>query len=125
MRVVETHNAPEPAGAYSQGIIDDGRVYVSGQVGLDPEMSEVISDDPAEQTTQSLKNVEAVLEAADASLNNAIKSTVYVIDIDAFNEVNEAYADYLSEPYPARAVVEVGDLISPFRVEIEMIATLD
>lgn len=75
MHVVETDNAPDPAGAYSQAIIDDGRVYVSGQVGLDPEIGEVISDDVAEQTTQTLKNVEAVLEVADVSLYNAIKST--------------------------------------------------
>lgn len=125
MDVVETNNAPDPAGAYSQGIIDDGRVYISGQVGYEPEMDEVISDDIAEQTTQALKNIEAVLEAADTSLDNAIKATVYLTDIDAFDEVNEAYADYLNEPYPARAVIEVSDLVSPFRVEIEMIAALN
>lgn len=125
MQVVETENAPEPAGAYSQGIVDGNRVFVSGQVGLDPETGEVAGDGVAEQTEQTLRNVDAVLDAAGASLDDVVKTTVYLTDIDAFEEFNEVYGDYLDEPYPARAAVEVGDLVSPFRVEVEAVASLD
>jgi len=124
MEIVETDDAPEPAGAYSQAVIDDGRVYVSGQVGVDPETGEVVSGGVAEQTEQVMANLDAVLEAADTSLDDAIKTTVYLTDIDAFEEVNEVYADALTEPYPARAAVEVGDLVAPFEVEIELVASL-
>lgn len=125
MEIVETSDAPAPVGAYSQGIIDGGQVYISGQVGLDPETGEVVSEDIAEQTEQALKNLEAILKTAGTSLDNAVKATVYVTDIDMFDKFNEVYGDYLNEPYPARAAVEVGDLVSPFKVEIEMVASLD
>jgi len=125
VEIIETDDAPEPGGAYSQAVIDDGRVYVSGQVGVDPETGEVVSGGVAAQTEQVMANLEAVLAAADASLDDAIKANVYLTDIDAFEEVNEAYADALTEPYPARAAVEVADLVSPFEVEIELVASLD
>jgi len=125
MEIVETDDAPEPAGAYSQAVIDDGRVYVSGQVGVDPETDEVVDGDVAAQTEQVMANLEAVLAAADASLDDAIKTNVYLTDIDSFEAVNEAYADALNEPYPARAAVEVADLVAPFEVEIELVASLD
>lgn len=125
MRVLETESAPDPAGAYSQGIVDGDTVYVSGQVGVDPETGDPVTDDLADETRQTLRNLEAVLDAADASLDDAVKATVYLTDIDSFDEVNEAYGEFLDEPYPARAAVEVGDLVSPFNVEIELVATLE
>lgn len=125
MQTIETDDAPEPGGAYSQGIVDDGRVYVSGQVGVDPETGEVVGDGVAEQTERVLRNVEAVLEAADASFDDVVKTTVYLTDIDAFEEFDEAYEAGLDEPYPARATVGVADLAGPFRVEIDAVASLD
>jgi 2-iminobutanoate/2-iminopropanoate deaminase len=125
MQVVTTDKAPAPAGPYSQGIIDNGQVFVSGQVGVNPETGDVVSEDIAAQTEQTLDNIDAILEAAGTSIDNAIKTSAYLVDIEKFEAFNDAYGDYLTQPYPARVTVEVGDLVPPFKVELEMIASLD
>lgn len=125
MQVVNTEDAPAPVGAYSQGIVDDGRLYVSGQVGLDPETGEVVSDDIAEQTERTMRNLEAIVEAAGATMDDVVKVQVYLTDIEEFEAFNEVYGNYLDEPYPARAAVEVADLFSTFQVEIDLVASLD
>lgn len=125
MHVVETDDAPKPVGAYSQGIADGKRVYVSGQVGMDPETNEVVSDDIGEQTTQAVANIAAILEEAGTSLENALKVTVYLADIEAFEPFNEAYGDAMPKPYPARSALQAGALYDPFRVEIDVIAAVE
>lgn len=124
MQIIETEEAPEPVGPYSQGVIEEGQVFVSGQVGMDPQTGEAVSEDIELQTEQTMKNIEAVLEAAGTSLDNTIKSTVFLTDIDNFDTFNKVYGNYLNKPYPARSAVEVGDIISPYKIEIEMVASL-
>ncbi|WP_058365819.1 Rid family detoxifying hydrolase [Haloparvum sedimenti] len=123
MEEVSTDDAPDAIGPYSQGIIDDGRVYVSGQGPVDPQSGEVVSEDVSEQTARTLENVAAILEAAGTSLENVVHANVYVTDMDDYEAVNEVYAEYMTEPYPARAAMEVSRLPIDIGVEIEVVAS--
>ena len=124
MHEIQTEDAPASIGPYSQGIRDGDTIYVSGQGPVDPETGEIVGDDAAEQTARTLENVGAVLEAAGSSLDNVVKATVFVRDMDNYTAVNEAYAEYMTEPFPARSAVEVSDLPIDIMVEIEVIATV-
>lgn len=119
---ISTSAAPEAVGPYSQAIIHGGLVFVSGQLGLSPETGALISPSVNDQTAQALKNLEAVLRAAGASMRDVVKVTVYVMDMADFHTVNEVYARFFSEPYPARACVEVAALPKGGLVEIEAVA---
>lgn len=123
MKEIETDDAPAAIGPYSQGIVDGERIFVSGQGPVDPESGEVVSDDISEQTARTLENVAAILEAADASLDSVVKSTVFVTDMSNYDAVNEVYAEYMSQPFPARSAVEVANLPIDIGVEIEVIAS--
>lgn len=125
MEEVSTEHAPDALGPYSQGIIDDGRVYVSGQGPVDPETGEVVSPDVSEQTAQTLENVGAILEAAGTSLDNVVQANVYVTNMHNYDAVNEVYGEYMSEPYPARAAMEVSRLPIDIEVEIEAVARIE
>jgi 2-iminobutanoate/2-iminopropanoate deaminase len=124
VREITTDDAPDSIGPYSQGIVDGERVYVSGQGPLDPETGEVVGDDASEQTARTLENVGAVLDAVGADLADVVKTTVFLTRMDDYDEVNETYAEYMSDPYPARSAVEVADLPADIRVEIEAVASL-
>jgi 2-iminobutanoate/2-iminopropanoate deaminase len=125
MREVETDDAPPSIGPFSQGIIDDGTLYVSGQGPVDPDTEAIIdSDDVRDQTRQTLENIEAVLDAADCSLDDVVKTTVFVRDMDDYDDINDVYGELMSAPYPARSAVEVQDLPIDIDVEIEAIASL-
>ncbi len=97
-------------------------VFCSGQIPIDVATGEFVSDDVAEQTTQVLKNLSAVLEAAGTSLNNVVKTTVFLADMNDFTAMNEIYAEFFSENKPARATVQAARLPKDARVEIECIA---
>ncbi len=124
MEEVSTESAPEALGPYSQGIIDGDTVYVSGQGPVDPEADRVTAETITGETEQTLENVAAILEAAGASLDDIVSVNVYMTDMDNYDEINDVYAEYMSEPYPARAAVEVAKLPSDIAVEIEATATL-
>jgi len=123
MEEVSTDDAPAAIGPYSQGIIDDGRVYVSGQGPVDPATGDVVSLNVCEQTAQTLQNVEAILTEAGASLEDVVHANVYVTDMDDYEDVNDVYAEYMTEPYPARAAMEVSRLPIEIGVEIEVVAS--
>ncbi|MWV41982.1 RidA family protein [Natrialba sp. INN-245] len=123
MNEIETEHAPASIGPFSQAIVDDGRIFVSGQGPVDPETGEIVSTDIREQTHRTLKNVEAILEAAGSSLENTVKATVFVTDMDDYDAINEVYQEYFSDPYPARSAVQVVELPIDIGVEIEVIAT--
>ncbi|WP_306060048.1 Rid family detoxifying hydrolase [Natronococcus wangiae] len=123
MKEIETDDAPASIGPYSQGILDGDRIYVSGQGPVNPESGEVISEDIAEQTAQTIENIEAILAAEEKSLDDVTKSTVFVRDMDNYEEINEVYEEYFSSPYPARSAVEVVRLPIDIGVEIEVVAT--
>ncbi|MHC1692493.1 MAG: RidA family protein [Sphaerochaetaceae bacterium] len=117
-----TPNAPSPAGPYSQAIVADKFVFVAGQRPQDP-VTQTISDNIKDQTRQCIKNVEAVLRQAGSSLENIVRSNVYLADIKYFNEMNEVYREMIPEPFPCRATV--GTQLRNILVEIEVIALLD
>lgn len=123
MEEITTDDAPGSIGPYSQGIIDGDTVYVSGQGPADPDTREVEVEDIQDQAAQTLENVSAVLEAAGSSIDNVVKATVFVTDMDNYDSVNEVYGEYMSEPYPARSAVQVEDLPVDIDVEIEVIAS--
>ena len=125
MDEISTEKAPASIGPYSQGIRDGDTIYVSGQGPVDPETGEVVSDDIGRQTERTLENVDAVLQAGGSSLDNVVKATVFVTDMDDYDEVNEVYDEQMSSPFPARSAVEVAALPIDIGVEIEVIATVD
>ena len=125
MREISTPDAPEPAGHYSQAVVHNNLVYVSGQLPIDPETGEKRIGSIEEQTEQALKNLAAILQAAGSNLNQVIKTTVYISDIELWGRVNEIYAKFFGEHRPARAVVPTKNLHFGFQIEIEAIAALN
>lgn len=119
--VISTTQAPGAIGPYSQGVQIGDLIFTSGQLGLNPTTGQFpISVE--EQTDQSLRNVQAILEAAGSGLDQVIKTTVFLKDMNDFAKVNEVYSSFFSEPYPARSAVEVARLPKDGLVEIEVIA---
>ena len=123
MEEITTDDAPASIGPFSQGIRDGGKIYVSGQGPIDPDSGEVVSEDIGEQTARTLENIDAVLRAADRSLDDVVKATVFVMDMDDYDAINDVYAEYMSDPYPARSAVQVEDLPVDIGVEIEVVAS--
>lgn len=120
---INTANAPAALGPYSQAIKAGNTVYVSGQLAIDPQTGELYcGDDIKEETRMCLKNIKAILEAADATLNDVVKCTVYVTDMKNFGLVNEAYSEFFVENKPARVFLEVAGLPKNGNVEIDAIA---
>ena len=121
--VVLTAKAPSPVGPYSQGIRAGNLVFVAGQIPIDPATG-AMPEGIAEQTAVALRNVQAVLEAAGATLADVAKTTVFLQDLDEFAAMNEVYATFFAQEPPARACVEVARLPKSARVEIEAIAVV-
>jgi len=123
-RVVHTENAPAPfqGAPYSQGIVHEGLVFVSGQLGIDPESGNVVDGGIGRQTEQVMKNLEAILEAAGSSLANVVKATIFLADLGDFKAMNEVYGSHMGSEPPARATFQVAALPSEVLVEIEVIA---
>jgi 2-iminobutanoate/2-iminopropanoate deaminase len=121
-----TDKAPAPIGPYSQAIVVDGKfVYTAGQIALDPATNMLVPGDIKAQTRQVLKNVEAVLQSAGASMRSVIKTTVFLKDMGEFAQMNEVYGEFLSSTAPARSTVEVARLPRDVKVEIEAIAVVE
>lgn len=122
--VITTKKAPGAIGPYSQAIKKDKLIFVSGQLPVNPQTGE-IPEDIKEQTKLSLNNVKEILEEAGASLDDVVKTTVFLKDLSNFSEVNEIYGEFFTENYPARCCVEVARLPKDAGVEIEVIAILE
>jgi 2-iminobutanoate/2-iminopropanoate deaminase len=124
--IIKTSGAPPAVGPYSQAVkIKYGQLlFCSGQIPLDPKSGEIVGDNAAAQTEQVLKNLEAVLNAAGAGMENVVKATVFLADMNDFSAVNEVYAKYFSGQLPARAAVQVARLPRDVLVQIEAIAAL-
>jgi len=125
MEEMTTDEAPASIGPYSQAIRDGDTVYTAGQGPIDPETGDILDGDIAEQTALTLENIATVLEAAGTSLDNVLKATVYINDMEDYSAVNDAYAEYISEPFPARSAVEVGKFPVDVGVETEVVATVE
>jgi len=119
---VQTDKAPKAIGPYSQGIVANGFVFCSGQIPIDPATGELNTGSIEDQTRQVLKNVSAVLEAAGSSLDDAVKTTVFLQDMNDFAKMNAVYAEFFKAPNPARAAFQVARLPRDVKVEIEAIA---
>lgn len=120
-RAVSTKKAPDAVGPYSQAVCVGGLLITSGQIPLDPATGGLVEGDIQAQTHQVMKNLSAVLTEAGLSFENVIKTTVFLADINDFAAMNEIYATYFSEPYPARSAVQVAALPKGAKVEIECI----
>ena len=121
-KVVATEEAPKAIGPYSQAIVHNGMAYLSGQIPLDPATGKVVEGDIAIQTARVLDNLSAVLEACGASLENVLKTTVYIKDMGEFARMNEVYGRYFAANPPARSTVEAARLPRDVRVEFDAIA---
>lgn len=123
-KIINTPNAPQAIGTYSQAVKVDNTVYISGQIPLVPDTGEMVSDDFEKQVTQVFENLKAVCEAAGGSLNEIVKVNIYMIDLSHFAKVNQIMAEYFLEPYPARAAVQVSALPKGAQVEMEAVMVL-
>lgn len=120
--VVQTNLAPSAIGPYSQAVESAGLIFVSGQLPLDPDTSEIVSSDVEEQTRRSIENIIGILKAAGAGVDDVLKTTIFIKDMNDFPKVNKIYGQYFLNNPPARATVEVSRLPKDVLVEIEAVA---
>lgn len=118
---VETTDAPKAVGPYSQAIVANGFVFAAGQIGTDPKTG-VLADGVEAQAEQVLKNLAAVLKASGTSMENVVKATVFLADMNDFAKMNEIYGKHFKAPFPARSTVQVARLPRDAKIEIEVIA---
>ena len=123
-QAVSSESAPRAIGPYSQAIRAGSLLFVSGQIPLDPATGAMVDGDVATQTRRVFANLKAILEAAGASFDHVVRTTVYLADMNDFATVNEIYGTYFSSPAPARATVQAARLPRDARVEIDLIASL-
>lgn len=122
-KIINTPNAPAPIGPYNQAILNGNTLYTSGQIALHPETGELVISDIKSETKQVMENMKAVLEAADMTFDNVVKTSIFISNMNNFSEINEVYATYFNpETAPARETVEVANLPKFVNVEISMIA---
>ena len=122
-KIIETKNAPSPVGPYNQAIIANGILYCSGQIAIDPSSGVLITDDITKETTQVMKNIEAILKAAGSSFEQVIKCSIFMADMNDYAAINSVYAKYFDEATaPAREAVEVANLPKFVNVEISCMA---
>ncbi len=119
---ISTERGPKAIGPYSQAVRANGFIFISGQVGFDPATGQLVEGDTARQTARVLDNLKAIVEAAGSSLDHAVKTTVFLKDMNDFAAMNEVYGRYFPKNAPARSTVEVARLPRDVRVEIDLIA---
>ncbi len=122
--VIFTNKAPKAIGPYSQAIKVGNFIFISGQIPIDPNTGEIVEGDIKEQTKRVLENIKGILESISCSLNNIVKTTVFLKNLDDFSSMNEIYGIYFSENPPARSTVEVSRLPKGVNIEIEAIAVI-
>ena len=122
-RTIQTEQAPAAIGPYSQAIRIGDFLYTSGQIALDPESGMFLSGEIEEETEQTLKNISAILQAGGLNLENVVKTTVYLFDLNHFSRMNQVYEKYFSKNKPARACVQVAALPKGAKIEIDAIAS--
>lgn len=122
--IIQTDRAPAAIGTYSQAVRHGNTLYISGQVPLDPESMEIVSDDIDAQIRQVFANLSAICEAAGATLDDVLKFNVYLTDLTHFPRVNEVMAGLLEAPYPARAAIEISALPKGAQVEVDAIVAV-
>ena len=121
-KIIYTTKAPEPIGPYSQAIFVNNMLFVSGQLGIDPQTGELISGTIKEETIQVLNNIKEILHTAELNFSNVVKATIFIRNMEQFSEINEAYSLFFGESRPARETVEVSKLPKNGNIEISVIA---
>ncbi|WP_299779544.1 Rid family detoxifying hydrolase [uncultured Formosa sp.] len=122
--IITTPDAPAPIGPYNQAVLKNGMLYASGQIAINPATSELVLDDIKTETTQVMKNMEAILKAADMTFEDVIKTSIFISDMNNFAQINEIYGQYFNEATaPARETVEVANLPKFVNVEISFLAS--
>lgn len=124
METISTKNAPAAIGPYSQAIKVGNLIYTSGQIPIDPATGALVAGGIKEQTRQSLLNIQAILKEAGISMSSVVKTTVFMADMNDFADMNAVYAEFFTEPYPARSAVAVKALPKGALVEIEVVAAV-
>ena len=120
--IINTPNAPSPIGPYNQAILTGNMLYISGQIALKPGTTELVNADIIEETHQVMQNLKSILAAASMDLNQVVKTTIFLSDMELFGQVNEIYGKYFDGEFPARETVAVKGLPKNVNVEISMIA---
>lgn len=120
--VISTDKAPAAIGPYSQAIEVNGMIYTSGMIPIDPSTGELVTGSVEAQAEQAISNLEALLAASGSSIEKAVKTVVFISNMDDFGKINEVYAKHFKEPYPARSCVQVARLPKDVSIEIEAIA---
>ena len=121
-QIINTNNAPAPIGPYSQAVIANGFLFLSGQVAINPESGEVIQSSISEETQQVMRNIKALLLEAAYEFKDVVKTTIFLSDMSLFAEVNEVYGSYFESTFPARETIAVKGLPKGVNVEISMTA---
>ncbi len=123
--IISTKDAPQAIGPYSQAVRFDNLIFVSGQIPIEPETGKILKDNIKEQTKQILKNLNNILAAGGSSLNNVLRTTIFLTDLEKYSVVNETYAQYFNDLPPARSTVQVAKLPMGAQVEIDAIACIN
>lgn len=122
-KIIKTDKAPSPIGPYNQAILSGNTLYTSGQIAINPITGELVIEDITSETTQVMENMKAVLQAAEMTFENVVKTSIFISDMNNFGAINSVYAKYFNEETaPARETVEVAKLPKSVNVEISMIA---
>lgn len=124
LKTIETPNAPQAIGTYSQGVVHGNLLYTSGQIAINPKTGEMLEEDFEKQTHQVFKNLQAVAYAAGTSLQRTIKLNIFVQDLSHFATLNDIMSQYFEQPYPARAAIEVAGLPKNSMVEMDAIIAI-
>ncbi|MBW8686293.1 RidA family protein [Chitinophaga rhizophila] len=122
-QIINTNNAPAPIGPYNQAVQSGNLLFVSGQIALNPETNQLVMDDIKTETHQVMKNLQAILTAAGIDFSNVLKTTIFIMNMNDFAQINEVYGSYFSGEYPARETVQVAALPKGVNVEISVIAS--
>jgi len=121
-KIIKTNSAPEPVGPYSQAVEAGGIVFVSGQIPVDPKTNQLDKGDIKSQARTALQNISAILKSAGLTMEDVVKTTVFLTNLDEFSEMNKVYSEYFSEGKPARSTVQVTRLAFNVKIEIDAIA---
>ncbi len=124
-KIINTSKAPAPIGPYSQAVLANGFLYISGQIAIDPVTEDLILTDIKSETKQVMENIKAILEEAGMNFGNVVKCSIFISDMDNFAQINEVYGSYFANNFPARETVEVAGLPKDTNVEISVIAVAD
>lgn len=121
-KIIYTNNAPQPIGPYSQAVLADDFLYISGQVPIDPTTGKLVEGGIKEQAEQVMKNLNVILLEAEMNMSHVVKTSIFTTDISKFSDINDVYARYFNDNFPARETIEVSKLPVGAAVEISMIA---